>query len=83
MISAILYIIFGSLGWIMGHLPDVSTTTGIGGAITSASPYLSTADQILPVATLIAIISFDVVFWSAYWVYQGIYWIIKKIPTIS
>jgi len=83
MISTILYIIFEALQWIVAKLPDITTTTGIGGAITSSAPYLSTADQVLPVATLIAILSFELIFWGAYWVYQGIYWIIKKIPTIS
>lgn len=83
MISTILYIVFEALGWLMAKLPDITTTTGIGGAITSASPYISSADQIIPVVTLLAILTFDIIFWSSYWVYQGIYWIIKKIPTIS
>lgn len=83
MISTILYIIFEALKWLLMKLPDISTTSGIGGAITSASPYISSADQIIPVGILLAIISFDIIFWSSYWVYQGIYWVIKKIPTIS
>lgn len=83
MISTILQIVFTALAWLASHLPDATTSSGFGSAIASSAPYLSTLNQLLPVAVLIAIISFDVVFWSAYWVYQGVYWIIKKIPTIS
>ena len=82
MISSIIYIISVSITWIISHLPD-AVTSSFGGAISSSAPYLATANQILPVGTLLAIVLFDVAFWSAYWVYQGIYWIIKKIPTIS
>lgn len=81
--NILLYFFYPFLVGITNALPSVDQTSGFATAVQSMSPYLSTLAQVLPVATILLIVTFDVVFEGAYKVYQVVYWLIKKIPTIS
>ena len=60
-------------------LPAEITTT----AINTASAYYHSIDTILPIDTMIQILSISLTFESLYLIYKLIMWVIKKIPTIN
>lgn len=64
-------------------LADVSLSATFSGGIESASTFISALNQVLPMTTILAIILFDLTFEGFYFAYKVIYWILKKIPTIS
>lgn len=83
--SAILNIIFVVLGYLIGLLPDISTTSVFNTAITTGSGYLSTLYSFLPfiISTLLAIIVFDLLFETGYMIFKTVYWVIRRFPTQS
>jgi hypothetical protein len=64
-------------------LPDVSTISGIGSAISVASTYISALNNFLPMTTILIILGAFVTYETGYFTFKLIYWIIKRIPTQS
>lgn len=83
--SAFLNLFYGAVSYLVSFLPSVSTNTAFGTAITTASDYISAIHSFLPLITIsvLAIITFDVLFESGYLAYKVIYWIIRRFPTQS
>jgi hypothetical protein len=83
--SAFLNIIFAVLGFIIGLLPNIETSSAFGTAIITGSGYLATLYSFLPfiISTLLAIIVFDLLFESGYLLFKVVYWVIRRFPTQS
>ena len=81
--SAILFVILGVANFFIGMLPVASANGSIGSAMTAASGYVSSIGAVFPVATLLAIVAFILVFDGFWLLYQGIRWSYKKIPMIN
>lgn len=83
--SAFLNLFYKVLGYLIGFLPDISTTSAFSTAITTGSRYLATVYSFLPfiISTLLAIIVFDLVFETGYMIFKVVYWIIRRFPTQS
>jgi len=84
--SLILYVIYG-LAWLLTApfrlLDDVSVETGIGGAITTATQYVASLNDIIPLSTAMIcvgiILGIELIVIS----YKIIMWVIRRIPTQS
>jgi hypothetical protein len=83
--SAILNAIFGAVQFLINKLPSITTNSGIGSSIATASTYISGVYSFIPLITitLLAIIAFDIIFESGYLLYKVIYWVIRRFPTQS
>jgi hypothetical protein len=83
--SALLNYIFEIVQFLINKLPSITTNSGIGSSIATASTYISGVYAFIPYisTTLLAIISFDIIFESGYLLYKVIYWIIRRFPTQS
>jgi len=83
--SWIFQIIFELVGFFLNMLPNVSSMSGIGSAITTASGYIAVPYSFLPTITItvLAILTFDIVFETGYLLFKGIYWVIRRFPTQS
>jgi len=83
--SGILNIIFTVLGYLIGLLPDITTSSAFGTAITTGSGYLSLMYSFIPfiISTLLAIIVFDLLFETGYMIFKVVYWVIRRFPTQS
>lgn len=66
-------------------LPNLSSTSSFGTAIHNASGYISSIYGFLPVITIaiLGILSLDVLFETSYFIYKGVYWIIRRFPSQS
>jgi len=83
--SAFLNAFFGAVSYLVGKLPDVSTTSNFGSAIATASGYISGVHSFLPLITIsvLAILAFDLLFEGGYLLFKVIYWVIRRFPTQS
>jgi len=83
--SGILNIIFAVLGFLIGLLPDIQTTSTFGTTIITGSSYLATLYSFIPfiISTLLAIVVFDLLFESGYMIFKVVYWVIRRFPTQS
>lgn len=68
---------------IVNILPNVSISSDLGTALTSANGYISALNTILPVTTIIAIIGLFLTIELTIIIIKTISWILRKIPTIS
>lgn len=83
---AFILLLYGILLVIVGLLlntADVSATSSIATAIQAASGYLSSVPFPLFLLSLLATLSFLVVFEAFYWGYKGVRWVYNKIPGIN
>lgn len=81
--TAVLNILLQFVNWAVGQLPGVSSTSSISTGVAAASAYVSSIAQVFPVLTLMAIVSFVLVF-DGFWIaYQVIRWVYQKIPGIN
>lgn len=64
-------------------LPDVTLSPDLSNAIANIQGILSTVDPLFPLATMFACLGILVAVELAIFAYKAIYWLIKKIPTIS
>lgn len=87
MIIDAIVLIFYSLLYILtlpiASLADASLPAEIDNAISQATNYLSMANAILPVSTLITILGLILLIEAGIMTYKIIMWVIRKIPTIS
>jgi len=82
-VSAILYVIFRTLTGALQQLPDVSITDPFVTSVTTASGYLSSMNEILPITAILIILGVLVTFEGSYLAFKVIYWFIRRIPTQS
>lgn len=84
-VTLFLNIIFGVLSYLVSLLPTVTDGGTFTSAITTASGYISAVYAFIPVITitLLAILSFDILFESGYLFYKVVYWVIRRFPTQS
>ena len=64
-------------------LPDVSMSGEVASSIASVGSYIAPFNFVLPIATIITIILLVVSIEVGIFLYKGIMWLIKKIPTIN
>lgn len=64
-------------------LPDATLDTRISTAFANVQGYISTMDPIFPIGTLLTVLGIIVLVEFAIFGYKALYWLIKKIPTIS
>ena len=81
-LNVIYYAVY-PLVFLIAQLSDVSLTSAIGTAVTTASGYLAGLNVFIPVATILSILQAFIVYELAYFTFKLIYWIIKRIPTQS
>lgn len=85
-LTALLNLIYQFLSFILSpilNFSDVVLSTKIATSIATASGYYHSLNSILPVDTLIEILSVSLTFEGLYLFYKLIMWVIKKIPTIN
>jgi len=84
-VTLFLNIIFGVLSYLVSLLPTVTDGGYFTTAITTASGYISAVYDFIPVitVTLLAILTFDILFESGYLLYKVVYWVIRRFPTQS
>ena len=84
--TGILNILFALISFILSPLSllgDVSLPANFATAITNAGGYYNSLNAIIPMDTMIAILSLSLAIEGAYLLYKLIMWIIQKIPTIN
>lgn len=85
-LTFVLYVIYYAV-WVLTSpfrlFSDVSVDTGIGGAISTATQYIATWNNILPLSTILAcfsiIIGVELILAS----YKIVMWVIRRLPTQS
>jgi hypothetical protein len=83
--SAFLNIFYSVISFMISGLPTVSTNSNIVTTVTTANTYISAVYAFIPLITitLLAIITFDIIFEASYFLYKVIYWVIRRFPTQS
>ena len=79
----LLNIIYSVVVGFIGLFPDVSLSDSVSASVATASSYISGLSVVLPVATLIAIISLVLAIEGVMLLIKIINWFIRKIPTIN
>jgi hypothetical protein len=64
-------------------LPDVSLSSGISTAITTAGQYITPLNTVIPISTLLTIFGLVIGIEGSIFLYKVIMWIVKRIPTQS
>jgi len=64
-------------------LPVASLSTAFTTSITTASSYLAVFNSILPVDTMIDLLAYTLSFEAGYFLFKGIMWLVKRLPTQS
>ena len=82
-IAAIINWIFDAINLLVAKLPDVATGNPFLNAVGNASGYMASLDIVIPVGTLLSILTFYVIFEAGYLTFKVIYWIIRRFPTQS
>jgi len=87
MITSVFFLIlYGALAAVASPLflfPDVSLSSNITDAISSASSAISVIDVVVPVSTIIAVFVAFVGVEAALFVYKGIRWSYQKLPGVK
>lgn len=84
--NGFLYLIFGIVWAITAPLrllDDTSLPEGISSAIVSMGGYLTSTNQVLPVATIISVLGIILLVETSIFVYKVIMWLIRRLPTQS
>lgn len=83
--GTLLNLIFITLTFLLGFLPSVIQNSAFATSVSNVSGYISSIYTIIPTLTisLLAIIAFDILFESSYFIYKVVYWIIRRFPTQS
>lgn len=64
-------------------LPNTTLPAGVSSAISTASGYISAFNTMLPMTTLLLVVSTILIIEGAIFTFKLINWVIKKIPMIS
>ena len=87
MITALfLWLIYGFVRTISAPIlwvPDVSLSSNIGDAITTAGGYLAPINFIFPVDVLISVFGIFLTYELLYGVYKITMWVVRRLPTQS
>lgn len=81
--SGLLFVILSVVNFFIGFLPLANPTDGIATALAPASGYVSSIGAVFPIGTLMAIVSFVLIFDGIWILYQVIRWAYRKIPGIN
>jgi len=84
--TGILYLIYFFITAVLSPLllfDDVTIPTSITSSISSASSYLHILDTVIPIDSLIAIISIVVIIETGIFTYKLIRWVYQKIPGVN
>lgn len=81
--NLILNAIFAPLNYLISFLPVANLGQTFDATLTAVSGYTAALNAILPMSTILTLVGIFVGFEVAYTAYKVIYWVIKKIPTIS
>lgn len=64
-------------------LPIATIPDWITSPIATIMPYAMIFDIVIPVATLMLLLGVTVAFESQYFIFKGIYWLLRRLPTQS
>jgi hypothetical protein len=84
--SLVLYIIYLFVWGVTSPLrllSDVSLSTDLTASVSQIGGYLTSLTQFLPVSTIISIMGLIVVVEGGIFLYKGIMWVVRRIPTQS
>lgn len=79
----ILYLIIKVIISPITLLPNATLPAGLSSALTTASGYISAFNTMLPMTTILLVISTILIVELAIFTFKMINWVIKKIPMIS
>ena len=82
-ISGILNSIIGVLTYLISFLPVASIPLNVQNSLLSANGVLAGINMIIPVSVILGALAIFIGIEFAYFTYKVVYWLIKKIPTIS
>lgn len=80
---AILYAVIFIFESPLTAFTDVAQNSAITSSLTQAGSYLAAIPFGLFVASVLASLTFLLVFEGAFWLYKGIRWVYRKVPGIS
>lgn len=86
MITGLMYLFYYTILFIASPLlllPDVTLSSNVTSAITSAGNYLSIVNSVVPVSSLVAIILLMVSIDTGIFTYKIVKWLYTKIPGIK
>jgi len=81
--DVVLGIIIVLINALISHLPDAVLPSTISNALDSLQGYFAGLAAIVPIATILDILFFVIVFEGLYASYKGIMWLVKRFPTQS
>jgi len=81
--SAFFLVIFTIANGLLSQLPDVTTTSPFSAGVVEASGYLSGINGLVPVDSVLLILTFYAFFEFGYFTFKVVYWIIRRFPTQS
>jgi len=85
-ITAIFYLIYYAIVGVLTPirlLPDASLPEEITNAITQAGQTLTAVESIIPVNTILLVLTSFLTIEASIFVYKVIMWVIKKIPSVN
>jgi hypothetical protein len=85
LISSFITFFFNTVSFLLSYLPDIPAYSSITTAITTIGGYISSIYSFIPfiITTILAILAFDILFETGYFLFKIIYWVIRRIPTQS
>ena len=84
--STVLYIVYAfifGISYPLRLLPDVSLPSALSSAITTANGYISALNVILPMDTILAVLSTVFALELSVFTYKIIMWVVHRLPTQS
>jgi len=64
-------------------LPVATLSSNFADSMTTATSYLSAFNAILPVNTAVDLMAYTISFEAGYFLFKGIMWLVKRLPTQS
>lgn len=85
LISSFISFFFNTVSFLLSYLPDIPAYSSITTAITTTGGYIASIYSFIPyiITTILAILAFDIIFETGYFLFKVIYWVIRRIPTQS
>lgn len=83
MIESIIALVYTFVLRALLFLPDAPSSMTFVTSAQTASGYISSVNQFFPISELLILLGVFIIFETVYFGYKIIYWIIKKIPTVS
>jgi hypothetical protein len=85
LISSFITFFFNTVSFLLSYLPDTPAYSSITTAITTTVGHISSIYSFIPyiITNILAILAFDLLFETGYFLFKVIYWVIRRIPTQS